>query len=251
MTFGGPSLSSTPRGAPVAGSVGAAGISSTPRGAPVAGGANVPPSSTPASSSATVKVEAQEGPHDDLDAGRKRHARLVNLAIRELREADGPKRPDAFLKVLLESDEADRFFGDYGPSSHFAFIQQVTALTDPVHMAATNAIDVPLEATVATASSLRQKCAEVLPPVQGMLTWVLTADTTYWPDRTQLAEVYDPFNVKIPSVDVVCANHRDQMLAEKALSRFLRHCGADQRFDVGMDTGGWVSVHRLLDFVRH
>ena len=99
-TFGDPSLSSTPRGAPVAGPVGAAGISSTPRGAPVAGGADVPPSSTPDSSSATVKVEAQEGPHDDLDAGRKRHARLVNLALRELREADAQSGPTGFRKSL-------------------------------------------------------------------------------------------------------------------------------------------------------
>ena len=83
-----------------------------------------------------------------------------------------------------------------------------------------------------------------------MDSWVLTSDSTYWPGLTRLDLLYDPFNETITSMDVVCANHRDQELAEKALSGFLRHYGADSRFDVGMDTGGWVSVLDLLEFVR-
>ena len=71
-----------------------------------------------------------------------------------------------------------------------------------------------------------------------MDTWVLTSDTTDWPDETRFARLYYPFQERITSTGFVCANHRNQEAAEKALSGFLRHYGADSRFGVGMDTGG-------------
>ena len=163
MALGRAGDSSTPRGAPVAGPVGTAGGSSTPRGAPVVGGAGFPPSPTPGSSPTAIKVEDNEETRDDLKEGRNRHARRVDTAIRQLRLQPGPKRPDAFIRDLVENDEADRLFLQYGPTSHDAFVEQVTAMVDPAHSAATHAIDLPLQADVSTAASLKHECRAVLP----------------------------------------------------------------------------------------